>query len=67
MRADHSSMNASRPMEKSTSPAGRLPKVGWASAGSHDMGATTFGLARQSAENPSASDVSPDTVQDNAL
>ena len=38
--------------------------AGWASAGSHDMGATTFGLARQSAENPSASDVSPDTVQD---
>ena len=38
--------------------------AGWASAGSHDMGATTFGLARQSAENPNASDVSPDTVQD---
>ena len=38
--------------------------AGWASAGSRDTGATTFGLARQSAENPSASDVSPDTVQD---
>lgn len=36
----------------------------WASAGSHDTNATTFGLERQSAEARDASAVSPDTVQD---
>lgn len=36
----------------------------WASAGSRGADATTFGLERQSIEGRSASDVSPDTVQD---
>lgn len=36
----------------------------WASAGSRDTHATTFGLERQSNEVRSAAEVSPDTVQD---
>lgn len=36
----------------------------WASAGPHDASASSFGLARQSAESISASDVSPETVND---
>ena len=36
----------------------------WASAGSHDTNATTFGLDQQSAEAREANGVDPDTVQD---
>ena len=37
---------------------------GWASAGSHDTNATTFGLERMSSENRPEGEVSPETVQD---